>query len=422
MLAFLITIADTVVGFVTQKSLSHFFGSKKKSESTDQIDAIIKIHDKSLDNAVKAKGFELELAQEQKDKARIQAEFDELKNRQANPEKSLQEKKTLIAELKDLLEDMLKTIIELGDYEILVGKLAIAKADLEKGYFSKTDEFFAEIEVDEGMSLQGAVRIAFIRAQIAEHEVRWNDAGEHYARAVKLNPCFDTLIRAQKFAIDVGDYPSALSLGLRTQKVAIADHGEESKEHAIILNNIAGIFLEYRDGKKAEPLFNKALKINKELFGENHPDTASNINSLGGAYEVQEDYEKAESFYQYALKIYRKDFDKNRTHIATGLNNLGSIYRIQKKYKKAETFHKEALSIRRDALGDNHPDTAGSLNHLGGVYRAQKLYKEAKPMFEQALEVYEATLGIDHPITKVVKKNHERNNNDITNAENGASQ
>ncbi len=380
------------------------------------------------DNPLTPERFEKIIQSERKDavkkqkkasdaeKTKLEQKIAELDKQLANVPKYLKKTNALITRLKIDLENMLELMLELGNYEALIGKLTVAKADLEKGYFSKTDEFLYELEIFEKSNSENSFRTSLLRAEIAQHEVRWKDAVEHCARAVKLNPCFITLMKAQKLALNMGDYTSALSLGVTTQKAAIEEHGEESKEHAMILSNIAGIFLYNHDGKSAEPLFNKVLKISIKFFGENHPDTANSLNSLGGAYELQGDYEKAESFYKQALEIYIKNSNENSPNTARCLNNLGRIYRIQKKYKKSESFHKEALDIRRDALGDNHPDTAGSLNHLGALYSQQRQYRKAKPYYWQALKILEATLGPDHPHTKDVKANYKTNNKHLAKA------
>ena len=382
----------------------------KQSASENQVILPKEIYRENIENAVRVKELEMQ-ATHGKEREIFQAQIDKLNNDLANLPKYLKKTNALITRLKIDLENMLELMLELGNYEALIGKLTVAKADLEKGYFSKTDEFLYELEVFQKSNSENSFRASLLRAEIAQHEVRWKDAVEHCARAVKLNPCFITLMKAQILACDMGDYPSALSLGVRTQKAAIKEHGEESKEYANFLSNIAGIFLYNNDGKSAESLFNKTLKINIKFCGENHPDTANNLNSLGGAYELQGNYTKAESFYKQALEIYIKNPNENPPNTARCLNNLGCIYRIQKKYKKSESFHKEALNIRRDALGDNHPDTAGSLNHLGALYQEQGRHEEASPLYLQALEILESRLGPDHPHTKDVKANYEQNKN-----------
>ncbi len=414
MLAFLITIADNALGFFTQKSLSHFFGSKKKSESTDQIDAIIKIHDKSLDNAVKAKGLELELAQEQKDKARIQAELNELKNRQADPEKALQEEAEFKAKIKADLER--------EGNEAGAEKMAEAQDALENGDFSKAIEFFTEIKKREELGGKRSARASLALGEIAEQEVRWHDAAEHYARAAQLDPCFETLIRAQKLAVDVGNYDSALYFGIEAKKVTSKKYGEDSKQYALCINNLAGLYLANGEYKKAEYFLEETLKIYKNIFGENHYEIADTLNNIGGIYKEQEYYKKAEEFFNQALKIYEDTFGENHPDTANCFNNLGSVYQKQARYEEAGLFLNKSLKINKNIFGKDHPITAKSLNNLATFYHEQGQYKEAVPLYQQAIEISENILGPDHPQTKLFKENYEDLQKAIANAENDEPQ
>ena len=60
------------------------------------------------------------------------------------------------------------------------------------------------------------------------------------------------------------------------------------------------------DYAKAEPLYQRALKINEKALGPEHPDTAKSLNNLALLYDKMGDYAKAEPLYQRALKIREK--------------------------------------------------------------------------------------------------------------------
>ena len=60
------------------------------------------------------------------------------------------------------------------------------------------------------------------------------------------------------------------------------------------------------DYAKAEPLYQRALKIDEKALGPDHPDTATALNNLAGLYQSMGDYAKAEPLYQRALKIDEK--------------------------------------------------------------------------------------------------------------------
>lgn len=286
-------------------------------------------------------------------------------------------------------------------------KLADAIIALENDDISKADNLFAEIEIREDLAVQRSARAATSRGDIAKQSIRWNDAAEHYAKAARLDPCFETLIAAQKLAYDTGDYDFALSFGLQALRAAIAEYGEKSEKHDIILNNLAGLYTTNKDYHKAELIFNEVLENRTHVLGERHAQIAVTLNNLGTLYREQEQYEKAKPFYEKALDIYEEVFDKNHPYIATTLNNLAELDLKNGEYKKAESRYQRSLNIRLKEFGENHPNTAHGFNNLGGVYCKQGQYKEALPMFQQAIGIVEATLGQEHPQTKLFKRNYE---------------
>ncbi len=379
--------------------------SEKKSttkivQSTPEPQIVLteKIYKQILENSVKTREGELRDAHDE-EKAILQAQIDELKSRQADPEKALQDEQELKIKIRAVLE---REGNEIGNK-----KLVEARDALEKGDFSKADELFAEIEAREELAVKRSARAATARGQIARQEIRWKDAAEHYARAAQLDPCFATLISAQKLAVDIGSYDSALSLGLDAQKAAIKEHGEKSKQYANILNNLASVYLMQKKYKEAESLFKEALKLRTNIFGKKSPEVAVSLNNLGGIYQEQKQYREATNFFKRALNIHKESLGVKHSETATTLNNLGGSYRELGEFKKAKSLLKQALKIRKEILGDNHPDTATSLNNLGTFYGRQAKYKKAEPYYWQALKILEATLGLEHPNTKKSKKNYE---------------
>ncbi len=297
---------------------------------------------------------------------------------------------------------------------INVEKLTEIMNALGNNDFSKADKAFAEIETYTELNTQELASIALTRGEIAEQQVRWKDAAEHYARAAQLDSKFEILIRAQKLALNMGNYPSALSFGEKAKKVAIQDHGKDSKHYASILNNLGGLYEAQKQYKKAKVLFIESLEIRKEKFGYNHPVTANALNNLASIYFSEGDYEEAEKIFKQVRKIYEEFYDEGDPVIASCINNLAGIYYEQRKYKEAEKFYLEALKIRQDGLEENHPLTATTLNNLAMVYKKQKRYKDADFHYQQALEIFRTSLGHNHPNTKEIEVNRENNKKNLT--------
>ncbi len=303
-----------------------------------------------------------------------------------------------------------------------VTKLTEVMFALGKGEFLKADALFAEIETYKELIAPDLASIALTRGEIAEQQIRWDDATEHYDRAVRLDPNFNTLIRAQKLAISMGKYPSALSLGEKAKKIAIEEHGKDSEQYANIINNLGGLYEAQKQYKKAKILFTESLEIRKEKFGYNHPATANSLNNLASIYSSEGHYEEAEKRFKQAIEIFEKTVGENDPSIANSLNNLAGLYYSQRKYKESEKFYLQALKIRQDGLDKNHPLTATTLNNLAMVYEKQKRYKDADFYYQQSLEIFETVLGPNHLNTKATKANYEENKTHLANDENDEPQ
>ncbi len=408
-----------------------------------------------LNDAVNVKKLELQIAHGE-EKAQLQLQIDELKNRLTNLPQAFEEAKKRIASLESTLKR--------EGNKIGGEKSREAVDSLKKGDFSKADDIFKEIEADAELAVQRSARAAYSRGEIAEHEIRWQDAFKHYIRAVKLEPNFYTITKAQKLATMIGDYSSALSFGKDMQKISIREYGRDSNQYATSLNNLSELYREhgrYKDAeliltevleirkkilpenhpdiaialsnlaqiykeqkkyKEAEPVNEQALMIFKKAFGEEHPNTAFTIHNLGGLYHAQGLHEKAELFYQKALKIRREKLGNQHPNTANSLNNLATLYLEQKQYKKAELFLKEALKICKKIFGDKHPRVATCLNNLSGLYDKQKRYKKSETFIQQAIEILEFNFEPDHPDIKLTKANYKILKERIANAEKNSPQ
>jgi tetratricopeptide (TPR) repeat protein len=174
------------------------------------------------------------------------------------------------------------------------------------------------------------------------------------------------------------------------------------------LNNLAGLYESQGRWIEAEPLYEEALQIDRELFGDrSNNNLATSLNNLAGLYKSQGRWIEAESLYDEALTIHRTLFgDRPNNDLATSLNNLAGLYESQGKWAAAEPLYDEALAIRRTLFGDRpNNDLATSLNNLAGLYYATGRYTEAEPLYIQALEMLEKIVGTNHPNTKICAGN-----------------
>ena len=323
----------------------------------------------------------------QEEKDLLQRQIAELQTQIANPEKSLAEARKRISDLEALLDREANHIG--GD------RIAEAKAALEEGDYSLADDIFAEIESRNELAVQETARAAYGRGEVAEAEVRWQDAARRYADAARLTPGFDTLFKAREYAWRAGHLDAAHRCG--TDLVAFARKEGTQEQIATALNEHAITLQAQGRVAEAEALYREALEIDRKTIGEAHPDYAIRLNNLAGVVEDQGRYAEAETLYREALEIGRKTIGEAHPDYGTRLNNLAGVVKVRGRYAEAEGLYREALEIGRKTIGEAHPDYAIRLNNLAGVVASQEQFAEAEALYWQALEITRDALGEVHP-------------------------
>jgi kinesin light chain len=114
----------------------------------------------------------------------------------------------------------------------------------------------------------------------------------------------------------------------------------------------------------AIPICEHALEELGKNNVHNHPDVATMLNILAIVYRDQHKYKKAAQLWNEALAIRENFYGEYHPAVAATLNNLSLLYGKQEEYKNAELCCKRALEIREKNLGPNHPDVAKQLNNL----------------------------------------------------------
>ena len=331
------------------------------------------------------------------DRARLQARIDELSRRIANPDKSLEDAQKRIADLEALLER--------EGNDIGAERLNEARAALEQGDYSLADDIFAEIEAREELAVQRAARAAFGRGEVAEAEVRWLDAAEHYSKAARLRPSYSTLLKASEYVGRAGNLRESIDYGERLASFARRKYGDSNSRTAIALNNVAGCLFAANRYREAEPLIREALEISSLVYGDQHPEVAIRLNNLAELLSETDRTSEAESIFNRALTITREVFGSLHPNTAVILNNLGVLLRKTGRFAESETMHLEALAITKSALGDQHPDTATDLKNLAILLHVTGRTNEAEPLFREALAIFESALGAEHSESLMVRDN-----------------
>jgi tetratricopeptide (TPR) repeat protein len=162
---------------------------------------------------------------------------------------------------------------------------------------------------------------------------------------------------------------------------------------------------------EAQHYFERALRINEAMLGQRHSDTVASLNNLGfvlmdqwllGDWRDHADQAlslraEAQHYFERALKINEYIHGEQSLETAASLNNLGELFtRRGGDARVAQRYFERALAIRKQVLGERHPEIAESLNNVGRMLLLQQDYKDARPCFEQALAIREQVLGKNH--------------------------
>ena len=107
---------------------------------------------------------------------------------------------------------------------------------------------------------------------------------------------------------------------------------------------------------------------------------------------------EAEPLYEQALQLRRDVLGETHPSTLVSLNNLAGLYESQGRYGEAEPLYEQALQLRRDVLGETHPSTLVSLNNLAGLYESQGRYGEAEPLYEPGAAAQPRCAGRDPPL------------------------
>jgi len=110
-------------------------------------------------------------------------------------------------------------------------------------------------------------------------------------------------------------------------------------------------------------------------------------------YRTTGDYERAANLYQEALGICREVYGQRHVNTSLGLQNLASLRHAQGRYPEAEALYLEALEIRTNSLGEKHADVGLILDNLAILLAATGRDREALNLMSRARSIEDQILG-----------------------------
>jgi tetratricopeptide (TPR) repeat protein len=173
--------------------------------------------------------------------------------------------------------------------------------------------------------------------------------------------------------------------------------GEDHRDYATALSNLALLLQRQGDLAGAEPLLRQVVAIRKQALGDSHPDYATSLNNLGELLSLRGDLEAAESLLRQALGIRKEVLGESHPDYANSLNSLALARNRRGDRAGAEALLCQALEIQRQMLGEYHPDYAAGLGNLANLLIERGELTRAEALLRQSLDIRRAALGEHHP-------------------------
>lgn len=247
---------------------------------------------------------------------------------------------------------------------------------------------------------------------------------------LKLKREADTAYAANNYGVAERGYLQALkqaeSFGPNDLRVA------ENLHALVALYSTRGQFA------KAEPLFERELRVKEKALGGEHPDVVATVGRLATFYmergatakadrlahllmtfaekkvkeqqSIKDNFTKLSKYYdksrdfseaQSLLRKLQETTDKITANqdleLSTTLDALAKLYQTKNKYDVAERMFKSALAMRERTLSPSHLALAYSYENLASLYAAQGKQDQAQEFYKQSLEVTEKTLQPGRP-------------------------
>jgi tetratricopeptide (TPR) repeat protein/transcriptional regulator with XRE-family HTH domain len=206
----------------------------------------------------------------------------------------------------------------------------------------------------------------------------------------------EALQKAARYLCDHGRYAQAEPLYQRALRIGQQIWGETHPQVAETLCDLACLSSQLGQYQRAELLFQRVLCIWERVLGPAHPALARPLHGLGRICWKQGNYDQAEQAYQRAYSILEQAQEAEPLYEAQLLNGLGILAFERGQDAQAERFYQRALE-RSQQLGETHPDLANPLNNLAELYREQGKYDQAQALYQRALHIWQHTVGETHP-------------------------
>lgn len=249
-----------------------------------------------------------------------------------------------------------------------------------------------------------AANAAYRQSALAVSLKNFDAAYTYIQEAVQLHPSnLDYLQPASQLAFAQSKYSEAEIY--QTMALKIANTTLQASDHkiAIMLDNLAAIYIKQSRGEEAENLLRQSLALREQALGSMDPWVAISLDKIASLKMHLNEPDEVEELLTRSLHILQSASGKDHTNAAWAMHKLANFYRYQQNYEPAEKLYQQAIAIWQADSGDRRLDLAASLKGLGELYMSQELLDEAKTQFEQMQALLQQVLDKEHPAIDAAK-------------------
>jgi serine/threonine-protein kinase len=171
-----------------------------------------------------------------------------------------------------------------------------------------------------------------------------------------------------------------------------ADH----PDIAFTLNALGSVHWSVDEDEEAEPYLREALEMRRRLHGSTHPDVFTSLNNYALVLKDLGQLDEAEQIYRENLEARKAYYGPVHSKVTYSLNNLAFLLVERGKLEEAERYYREGLDAVRSIQGDDHSDAAIFLNNLGSLLQRQGKLDEAEVMLRESIRIRERVYGENH--------------------------
>ena len=205
--------------------------------------------------------------------------------------------------------------------------------------------------------------------------------------------------------VSAKDSTKALNLFERALDIGLQLFGDNHSVTAVIYFNIGSV--EYDMGRFSHALeaHQRALDIRLKVFGETHQETADSYERLGRVQVRMEKFTSALESLKRTLVIRLKSNGENHQKTASIYIDIGNAFKGVNDLKSALESYQRALDIDVKSNKENYPRAANTLNNMGGIQKAMGNFTSAFELYQRALNINLAFFEENQPSTAIIYRN-----------------